>query len=204
MGVPWDHIGAGSVRCGVGNVCSVYSALAHQPPQNKMRALTKDADSVVLWEYLSWITPLVFETPNSYFVPVHCGLTILGLTYQAILAFDALHVKNNVQVYAICICNIVLFVSNIMRIGQTAIVLTGLREARSMGIKPTVDLSVDLWKLVYPVLITSSVLVGACSLGIFAFAYKLHKEFAWAIYRHVSGSRQTRRRFLTYKARIFP
>ena len=167
-----------------------------------MCALTKDVDSVVLWKYLGWVTPLVYRTPYSYAIPVNCGLVILGLIYQTFLTFDALHVKNNVQVYSICVCNIVLFISNIMRIGNTVEFLNGLREERAMGTEPTVDLSVDMSKIVCPVLVASSVLVGACSLGLFAFAYKLHKEFAWAIYRHVSGSRQTRRRFLTYKVLV--
>ncbi|PVI05328.1 hypothetical protein DM02DRAFT_639317 [Periconia macrospinosa] len=157
---------------------------------------------VVLWKYLGWVSPIVYQVPRSYSIIVNCGLAMFGLTYQAFLAFDALHVKNNVQVYSICICNVLLFVFNVMRYGQTEIVISGLRESRAQGTEPLVDLSVDFWKVVFPVLITSSVLVGACCVGLFAFAYKLHKEFAWAIYRHVSGSRQTRRRFLTYKVLI--
>lgn len=158
----------------------------------------------MLWKYLGWVTPLVYQVPRSLFVPVNCAIATFSLAYQAILSFDALHVKNNVQIYNICICNMLLLVFNVMRHEQTAIVLTGLRESRSKGTEPLVDLSVDLLKVVSPVLITSSVVVGVCCAGLFAFAYTLHGEFAWAIYRHVSGSRQTRQRFLAYKARIFP
>lgn len=158
----------------------------------------------MLWKYLGWVTPLVYQVPRSFFVPVNCAIAAFSLAYQAFLSFDALPAKNNVQMYNIVICNVLLLVFNVIRHKETAIVLTELRESRSTGAKPLVDLSVDLWKVVSPVLITSSVIVGACCAGLFGFAYKLHGEFAWAIYRHVSGSRQTRRRFLTYKVRIFP
>jgi hypothetical protein len=158
----------------------------------------------VLWKYLGWITPAVYQVPRPLSVHIYCAIATLSLAYQATLSLDALHVKNNVQIYNICICNVLLLVFNVMRHEQTAIVLAEMRESRAMGTEPLVDLSVDLWKVLSPVLITSSVIVGACCVGLFAFAYKLHGEFAWAIYRHVSGSRQTRRRFLTYKACIFP
>jgi hypothetical protein len=142
--------------------------------------------------------------PRSYSILVNCGLAISGLAYQTVLTLDALYVKNNVQVYNICICNAVFFAFHVMRYGQTDRVISGMRGSRAMGTEPIVDLSVDLWKIVSPLLIASASLVGTCCVGLFVFAYNLHKEFGWAIYRHVSGSQQTRRRFLTYKACISP
>lgn len=211
VGVLWNYIDTGSMRCRVGNVCRNHPALISEISRLRKSCANTSMriHSIILWQYLSWITPLVWQTPTSYAIPVECGLSLFGLTYQTILTFDAIRAKNNVQVYNICICNLLLLVFTIMRIGQTEHVYDQMRGSRAqvlqstvVDLQPTVDLSMNIWKVIYPVLITASVLVGVCLCGLLAFGYKLHKEFAWAIYRHVSGSRQTRRRFLTYKVNI--
>ncbi|CAI6331739.1 unnamed protein product [Periconia digitata] len=159
-------------------------------------------DVVVLWKYFGWVTPLVYQVPRSYSIPVNCGLLLLAVIYQAILTLDSLRTRNNVQMYNICICNILLLVLTIMSYEQTSQVITGLSTARAMGTTPLVNLSIDLWANVSPVLLSSCVVTGIVSIALFFYGYKLHKEFAWAIYRHVSGSRQMRQKFLAYKVLI--
>lgn len=130
---------------------------------------------------------------------MNCGLLLFGLSYQAILSLDALRTRNNVQMYNVCVCNILLVVFSVMSYGQTDQVIAGLSEARAMGNEPLIKPWVNLWASVHPVLLTSSVIVAISTLGLFYYGYKLHIEFAWAIYRHVSGSQEAKRRFLTYK-----
>lgn len=156
-------------------------------------------DSVVLWRYFEWVTPVVYQVPTSYSIPMNCGLFLFGVIYQMVLTVDALRNKNNVQMYMVCICNTLLLVFTVMTVGQTIRILTQLPFARALGDVPLVSQDVDLAKELYPVLVTHCALVGLCSLILFYYGYKLHNEFSWAIYRHVSGSRQMRRRFLSYK-----
>ena len=55
------------------------------------------------------------------------------------------------------------------------------------------------WPLVQPEVIVSSILVGACMVSSWVLTFRLNREFAWAIYRHISGSLSTRRKYLTYQ-----
>lgn len=153
----------------------------------------------MLWKYFAWVTDLVFQVPRSYSVPVNCGLSLFGFSYLAVLSADALRQRNNVQIYSICVCNILLFIFTVMRYEQTAGIIEGLATARALGDTPLVDLSMDLWAIVGPILLSSSAISGVCTLALLFFGFKLHYEFAWAIYRHVNGSTQTRRRLLVYK-----
>ncbi|PVH91645.1 hypothetical protein DM02DRAFT_545403 [Periconia macrospinosa] len=159
-------------------------------------------DIAVLWKYFSWVTPLVYQVQQSYSIPVNCGLIIFGLCYQSVLTVDALHTRNNVQMYNICVFNALLLTFIAMSYGQTAEVISGLSTSRALGDQPLVDLSVDLWASVRLLLLTLSVVVAIATLGLFFYGYKLHNEFAWAIYRHVRGSRQMRQWFLMYKVLV--
>lgn len=59
---------------------------------------------------------------------------------------------------------------------------------------------VRFWPVVQPALIVSSILVGTFMVASWLPTFRLNREFAWAIYRHISGSLSTRRKYLTYQA----
>jgi hypothetical protein len=145
------------------------------------------------------VYPDVYQVPRAYVVPIHFTVFVLGNIWQAILAFDALRARNSLQLFGICLFNFCAFVFCVMRYSQTAENAAKLEPNLNSDGKPIVDISVDYWKRVQPALLTSAILVGACSLVLCVLAYKLTIEFAWAIYRHISGSIDTRRRYLAYQ-----
>lgn len=178
---------------------------------------------VVLLRYFRWINDVVWQVPASYVrttptpshslrnrnsilanlftkvVPVNFGVFVLGNIYLAGLAIDALRARNNLQLFGICIFNVGVFVFSIMRYGQTHDNAGNLAENFAMGNKPFVKADVRFWPVVQPALIVSSILVGTCMVASWLLTFRLNREFAWAIYRHISGSLSTRRKYLTYQ-----
>lgn len=158
----------------------------------------------ILLSYFDWINPVVYQVPASYVVPVNFGLSMLGNLYQAVLAFDALRMKNNLQLYSICAIDVCLFIFSAMRYMQTERTAARLQLGEALGNRPFTDRSVDFWKLVQPALLTSSVIIGACSIASFVLVYRLHREFRWVIYRHISGSLEMLRRYFAYQVALTP
>jgi hypothetical protein len=65
-----------------------------------------NSKSFVLLSYFNWIYPVSYQVPRSYVVPVNFGLFILGNIWQAILAIDALRMKNILQLYSIVVLDL--------------------------------------------------------------------------------------------------
>jgi hypothetical protein len=149
--------------------------------------------------YFSWINPVVYQVPASYVVPVNFAVFVLGNLYLAGLAFDALRARNNLQLFGICTFNVGVFVFSIMRYEQSAENAASLKTGYALGNKPFVDASLPFWARVRPALIVSPIIVGVCMLGSWLLTFRLNREFAWAIYRHISGSLAIRRKYLTYQ-----
>lgn len=147
---------------------------------------------------------MAYQVPSSYVVPVNFGLFVLGNVYLAGLAFDALRAKNNLQLFGICISNVGIFVFSIMRYGQTQENADRLRVGYAMGNKPFVKEGLHFWPKVQPALIVSSIIVGACMVSSWLITFRLNREFAWAIYRHISGSLLIRRKYLAYQVNHHP
>ncbi|KAF1923345.1 uncharacterized protein M421DRAFT_75520 [Didymella exigua CBS 183.55] len=163
---------------------------------------TSILDIVVLLRYFAWINPVVYQVPSSYVVPLNFGLFILGNVYLAGLAIDALRARNNLQLFGICIFNVGVFVFSLMRFGQTRENAERLARNHALDNIPFVKADVSFWPVVRPVLIVSSVLVGACMVSSWLLTFRLNREFAWAIYRHISGSLSVRRKYLTYQVLV--
>lgn len=132
-------------------------------------------------------------------MPVNFGVFVLGNVYLAVLAIDALRARNNLQLFGICIFNVGVFVFSIMRYRQTHENAINLAGNGAPGDNPFVKVDVRFWPVVQPALIVSSALVGVCMVSSWLLTFRLNREFAWAIYRHISGSLSVRRKYLTYQ-----
>lgn len=153
----------------------------------------------MLLRYFTWINPVVYQVPASYVVPVNFGVFVLGNVYLAGLAFDALRARNNLQLFGICVFDVGVFVFSIMRYGQTHENANNLARNYALGNRPFMKADVRFWPVVQLALIVSSILVGACMVLSWLLTFRLNREFAWAIYRHISGSLSVRRKYLTYQ-----
>ncbi|KAH4353979.1 hypothetical protein HBH98_013200 [Parastagonospora nodorum] len=162
-------------------------------------ACTTGLDLFVVLSYFNWIYPVSYQVPRSYVVPVNFGLFILGNIWQAILAIDALRMKNILQLYSIVVLDFCLFVFSVMRYFQTQKAAASLMLGETMYYEPFAHRDVDYWGRVRPALLTSSIAVGASAVVSTILVFLLQRELRWAIYRHISGSLAMLRRYLAYQ-----
>ncbi|KAF4300859.1 hypothetical protein GTA08_BOTSDO10826 [Botryosphaeria dothidea] len=153
----------------------------------------------VLDRYLRWVNPNVYQVSRSYTIPVTFAIFVFGVLYQFILAWDSLRLKNNIQLFAQAICNVCLCVATALQYEQVQEVVEALPPNRDMHDKPLVKVHVDIWKQIRPALVASIAVVGVCSLAMCALAHKLHKQFAWALYKDINANSSLRRRYLVYQ-----
>lgn len=109
------------------------------------------------------------------------------------LVYDALRMKNTIQIIGLCMCNVGLLIYGAVQVNQ---INTAVNELTSPGyIKP------EVWGQSKPFLIVIPCLVGVGSILMTFVAWKLYDEFAWTIYKHISADLRMKRRYLTYQVR---
>lgn len=125
-------------------------------------------------------------------IPTFLTLYIFGFLYELCLVYDALRLKNTIQIIGLCIYNLALLI-------YAAIQMTQIDEAvetlASNGpeIDPTVEAAVRPFLIAIPCIIA----IGTIAMSI--VARKLYDEFAWTIYKHISADLRMKKRYLTYQ-----
>jgi hypothetical protein len=99
------------------------------------------------------------------------------------LVYDALRLKNTIQIIGICLCNVGLLIYGSLQIEQ-------------------VSLDAGLYHETRPVLVAIPVIIAVGSIILGFLAWKLYDEFAWTIYKHISADLRMKRRYLTYQIYI--
>ncbi|KAH7079962.1 hypothetical protein BKA63DRAFT_590212 [Paraphoma chrysanthemicola] len=125
-------------------------------------------------------------------IPTYLAVFMFGYLYQLWLVWDALRLKNTIQVIGLVIYNVGILI-------YAAIQFDQIRDAAGV-LGNAIDL--DFWTDVRPLLIALPCLMAAATI-VFAFeAWKLYDEFAWTIYKHISADLRLKRRYLTYQIYI--
>lgn len=131
-------------------------------------------------------------------IPINLGILIFACVYEFILALDAIHHKNNVLLFSVCICNICSFVYSVMQYKLMETTTAGLyRQRHKFPI--LVDVTRNVWPRIQPAEILVVIVVGVCTLFLCLFVFFLHREYSWVIYKSVHGSSNTRMRYLFYE-----
>jgi hypothetical protein len=116
---------------------------------------------------------------------------MFGYIYQLFLVWDALRLKNTIQVIGLVLYNIGILVYAAIQFDQIKDAANDLNKEKF--IPP------DFWNEVKPMLIALPVLMAVATL-MFAFeAWKLYDEFAWTIYKRISADTRLKKRYLTYQ-----
>lgn len=131
------------------------------------------------------------NSPASKTIPTFLALYGFGFLYELVLVYDALRMKNTIQVIGLCICNVGLLIYGAVQVKQ-------IREAVSTLALMNM-ISPVVWAQSEPFLIIIPCIVALGTLLITFVAYKLYDEFAWTIYKHISADLQMKRRYLTYQ-----
>jgi hypothetical protein len=155
----------------------------------------------MLLQWQSWVTPTIIQVAVSYVVPINLAILIFACVYEFILTLDAIHHKNNMLLFAICISNICSFVYAVM---QYHLMETTTARLLVQRVPILVDTTRDIWPLIQPAEIIVCIVTGLGTLIMLPCVYFLHREYSWAIYKCVHGDRKTRMRYLFYEVTSFP
>jgi len=120
---------------------------------------------------------------SSRTLPTFLSLYLFGFIYELVLVYDALRLKNTIQIIGICLCNVGLLIYGALQIEQ-------------------VSLDGGLYHETRPVLVSIPVIIALGSIILAFLAWKLYDEFAWTIYKHISADLRMKRRYLTYQIYI--
>lgn len=131
------------------------------------------------------------QSPSSKTIPTFLALYSFGFLYELVLVYDALRMKNTIQVIGLCLCNIGLLIYGAVQVQQIENAVSVL--AVMQQISPVV------WAESQPFLVIIPCVVALGTLLMVFVAWKLYDEFAWTIYKHISADLRMKRRFLTYQ-----
>jgi hypothetical protein len=129
-------------------------------------------------------------------IPTYLAVFMFGYIYQLWLVWDALRLKNTIQVIGLVIYNIGILI-------YAAIQFDQIKDAAD-SLNKEAFVNEQFWIDVKPMLIALPCLMALATI-LFAFeAWKLYDEFAWTIYKHISADLRLKRRYLTYQVRHLP
>ncbi|KAL6713815.1 hypothetical protein ACLMJK_008309 [Lecanora helva] len=131
------------------------------------------------------------DDTNEHTIPTFLTLYIFGFIYQLVLVYDALRLKNTIQVIGLCLFNNALLIYAAVQGTQINDAISRLKSGNH--IDPTV------WSAVKPFLIAIPCVIALGTIAMSFVARKLYDEFAWTIYKHISADLRMKRRYLTYQ-----
>lgn len=128
-------------------------------------------------------------------IPTFLTLYIFGFVYELVLVYDALRLKNTIQVIGVCVCNVGLLIYGSVQIEQIEEAIAILADKG--------NITYDVWHDINPFLIAIPCIIGLGTVIMSFIAWKLYDEFAWTIYKHISADLRMKRRYLTYQVSPF-
>ena len=142
-------------------------------------------------------TGLTNAAPNQHAsrtIPTFLTLYIFGFLYQLLLAYDALRLKNTIQVIGLCLFNLALLLYAAVQMDQIHDAVGDLLAQN--------DIEGTVWSESKPFLIAIPCVIAVGTVLLSVVAWKLYDEFAWTIYKHISADLRMKRRYLTFQIYI--
>jgi len=132
--------------------------------------------------------------PGRRTIPTYLAIFIFGFLYQLVLTWDALRLKNTIQVIGICLYNLGMLIYSAVEMDQVDQAIQQLLNTHN-AIKN------NTWHALKPFLVAAPCVIALGTILLSFVAWKLYDEFAWTIYKHISADLRLKRRFLTYQVR---
>jgi len=133
------------------------------------------------------------QTPTRT-IPTFLTLYIFGFFYQLVLVWDALRLKNTIQIIGLCLYNVGLLIYGSVQMEQ---IKQAVITLAAVG-----DINLSIWGQTKPFLIAIPCILAVSTALLSVGAWKLYDEFAWTIYKHISADLRMKRRYLTFQIYI--
>ena len=127
-------------------------------------------------------------------IPTFLTLYIFGFIYQLVLVYDALRLKNTIQIIGLCLYNVGLLIYGAVQMNQIQEAVLTLARVQAS------DLSI--WTQTKPFLVAIPCILALGTMLLALEAWKLYDEFAWTIYKHISADLRLKRKYLSYQIYI--
>ncbi|CAM1504477.1 Fc.00g020680.m01.CDS01 [Cosmosporella sp. VM-42] len=132
-------------------------------------------------------------------IPTFLTLFIFGFLYLLILVWDALRMKNTIQVIGVCIADLALMVYTAIQVDQIQEAITILDQH---GALKTDLVPKELWGDIKPYLVAIPAIIAFCTVAMSFVSWKLYQEFAWDILKNIGADYRMKKRFLHYQIYI--
>ncbi|OQE17957.1 hypothetical protein PENSTE_c019G00708 [Penicillium steckii] len=153
----------------------------------------------ILTQWQIWVKSTVTQVTISFTVPIDIAILIFACFYAGILALDAIYSRNNILLLAICVSNCLILAFAAMQYRELLQTSITLPQARDMYDESLVHLDRDWWAYVQPAELATNLILGVCILPTWYFAYKVHSEYKWVIYRRIHGDSTIKIKYLAYE-----
>lgn len=140
-------------------------------------------------------------------IPTFLTLFIFGFLYELVLVYDALRLKNTIQIIGLCFANCALLIYTAIQIEQIDEAVTDLDLGDAMEGSYTNEQGVfisardALWGEIQGFLIAIPVILGVGSIAMSYIAWKLYQVYAWDILKQIGADYRMKKRFLYYQVR---
>lgn len=132
-------------------------------------------------------------------IPTFLTLFIFGFLYELVVVWDALRMKNTIQVIGVCFANLALVVYTAIQVDQMAEALEVLNNEASLKDGLTID---SVWVTLRPYLIAIPTVIALATIFMAFVTWKLYQEFAWDILKNIGADYRMKKRFLHYQVWI--
>ncbi|KAL1930624.1 hypothetical protein VTP01DRAFT_10786 [Rhizomucor pusillus] len=122
-------------------------------------------------------------------IPVYLMIFIFSQVYQVGIAWDAVRMKNTIQVIAFILFNLCCFIYAVFQFQQISDALNQNDIAGKDHLQ---------W-LITRLLIVNAVIIGVCELGYFYLGARLYQEFGWRIYKKIGADPEIRNMYRWYQ-----
>lgn len=131
-------------------------------------------------------------------IPTFLTLIIFGFLYELVIVWDALRMKNTIQVIGVCIANLALLVYTALQVDQISRALGILDQKNALedGITNTI-----LWSEIQAFLIAIPAIIALGTVMMIFISWKLYQDFAWDILKNIGADYRMKKRFLHYQVR---
>lgn len=137
-----------------------------------------------------------FQKAQTRTIPTYLTLFIFAHIFLVALCYDALRLKNTIQVIGICIFNLAMLIYAAIQMDQIKDANNALAGETYTG-KPLRHR--DIWPEIRPFLITIPCVIALSTVLMGVVCWKLYDEFAWRIYKHISADLRMKKRYLTFQ-----